>query len=340
MVLPSMKPVSVLGDIDDIVVCTGAGDGHRAYMQSLFRAPRANNFQLHQETCSLGGASIFSATSCRSSGVSCAPQRPSVSSTWPYPGRHRLCSGFSVTASTTDSTLTANCSITAPPFFQVESKHKELVWTREANRAWSALCAALSTEAVLAHRHYERPFCFDCGGSRKSSASCSSNRMATLTLSFPAPPALHRQGCASQQQLGLGGFPELTVVHFRADTPSADGTSSPLPAVGHTFIKEARSLDAVGRPFHPPVDFRPAQRTREARHASLAFYVMHGLPFVHIRDSLASAPHFTAELMNRRCASLGIAVIIASRDNAQADSIVRCFTRTPGAVNYYRLPRE
>ncbi|KAL8441297.1 hypothetical protein Emag_007296 [Eimeria magna] len=45
------------------------------------------------------------------------------------------------------------------------ARQKEVTWTPAADTAWRALCKALSSEPVLAHPDYTRPFYLDCDGS-------------------------------------------------------------------------------------------------------------------------------------------------------------------------------
>ncbi|KAL8449957.1 hypothetical protein Emag_003477 [Eimeria magna] len=165
LLLSGMKWVSAVGYIDDIIVYSDTWDAHRAHLRQLFWALRDANLQLHPGKCSFGAAAVRHLGHIVSrDGIKPRPYKVQAILEMPVPktakavqALPRKCQHY--------RKFIPNFSITAEPLFQAATRQKDFTWTPAADTAWRAPCKALTSEPVLAHPDYKRPFYLDCGGS-------------------------------------------------------------------------------------------------------------------------------------------------------------------------------
>ncbi|KAL8441461.1 hypothetical protein Emag_007142 [Eimeria magna] len=148
LLLGGTRWVLTVGDIDDIT------------------ALRAANLQLHPGKCSFGAAPVryLEDIVSRKSTRQC-PSEVEVILEMRIP---KTAKAFwrSLEKCQYYRTPISQISITAAPLFHAATRQKNFTWTPAADTAWLELCTALSSEPVLAHPEYTRPFCLDCDGSR------------------------------------------------------------------------------------------------------------------------------------------------------------------------------
>ncbi|KAL8440743.1 hypothetical protein Emag_007767 [Eimeria magna] len=165
LLLGGMKWVSAAGYIDDIIVYSDTWDAHRAHLRQLFQALRDANLQLHPGKCSFGAAAVrYLGHIVSREGIKPSPSKVQAILEMPVPKTAKAVQRF-LSKCQYYRKFIPDCSITAAPLFQAATRQKDFTWTPAADTAWRALCKGLSSEPVLAHQDYTRPFYLDCDGS-------------------------------------------------------------------------------------------------------------------------------------------------------------------------------
>ncbi|KAL8440806.1 hypothetical protein Emag_007715 [Eimeria magna] len=163
--LGGMKWVSAVGYIDDIIVYSDTWDAHRAHLRQLFQALRDASLQPTPWEVLLrccGGqlpephcvARRYQAVPLQSSGHFGDAGSQTAKAVQRFLGKCQYYRKF-----------IPNSSITAAPLFQAAARQEDFTWRPAADTAWRTLCKVLSSEPVLAHPDYTRPFYLDCDGS-------------------------------------------------------------------------------------------------------------------------------------------------------------------------------
>ncbi|KAL8449404.1 hypothetical protein Emag_003592 [Eimeria magna] len=165
LLLGGMKWVSAVGYIDDIIVYSDTWDAHRAHLRQLFQALRDAHLQLHPDKCSFGAAAVrYLGHIVSRAGIKPCTSKVQAILEMPVPKTAKAVQRFLGKCQYYRKFI-PNFSITAAPLFQAAARQKDFTWTPAADTAWRALCKALSSEPVLAHPDYTRPFYLDCDGS-------------------------------------------------------------------------------------------------------------------------------------------------------------------------------
>ncbi|KAL8441464.1 hypothetical protein Emag_007145 [Eimeria magna] len=159
--LGGMKWVSAAGYIQDIILYSDTCDAHRAHLRQLFQASRNANLQ---GKCSFGVAAVrYLGHIVSRDGIKPCPSKVQAILEMPVPKTAKAVQRF--LGKCQYYRKSSKLSITAAPSFQAATRQKDLTWTPAADTAWRALCNALSSEPVLAHPDYTRPFYLACDGS-------------------------------------------------------------------------------------------------------------------------------------------------------------------------------
>ncbi|KAL8443861.1 hypothetical protein Emag_005763 [Eimeria magna] len=164
LLLGGMKCVSAVGYIDDIMVYSDTWDAHRAHLRQLVQALRDANLQLHPGKCSFGAAAVrYLGHIVSRDGIKPCPSKVQAILEMPVPKTARAVQRF-LGKCRYYRNFIPTFSITAAPLFQAAARQMDFTWAPAADTAWRALCKALSSEPVLAHPDYTRPFYLDCDG--------------------------------------------------------------------------------------------------------------------------------------------------------------------------------
>ncbi|KAL8441395.1 hypothetical protein Emag_007210 [Eimeria magna] len=168
LLLGGMKWVSAVGCVDDIIVYSDTWDAHRAHLRQLFQALRAAKLQLHAGKCSFGAAAVRHLEHIVSrDGIKPCPSRVQAILEMPVPKTAKAVQRFSSNASTIVSSFPISPSQLRLYFMQPGDRGISL-GRLPPTPPWLALCKALSSEPVVAHPDYTRPFYLGCDGSGDS----------------------------------------------------------------------------------------------------------------------------------------------------------------------------